>query len=146
MGLSVGLGTDGFAGSNDTADLLLEMNIAAKLQKVAIMDPRALPAEQMVEMATMGGARVLGLEKQIGSLEIGKRADLIALSLAHPNTVPVYNVYSVIAYASKAPDVEDVFVNGRPIVRDRHMLTLNQKEIIAHARQWQMRISKSLAQ
>jgi 5-methylthioadenosine/S-adenosylhomocysteine deaminase len=94
----------------------------------------------------MGGARVLGLEKQIGSLEIGKRADLIALSLAHPNTAPVYNVYSVIAYASKAPDVEDVFVNGRPIVRDRHMLTLNQNEIIARARQWQMRISKSLAQ
>jgi 5-methylthioadenosine/S-adenosylhomocysteine deaminase len=146
MGLSVGLGTDGFAGSNDTADLLLEMNIAAKLQKVATMDPRVLPAEQMLEMATMGGARVLGLEKQIGSLEIGKRADLIALSLAHPNTAPVYNVYSVIAYASKAPDVEDVFVNGRPIVRDRHMLTLNQNEIIARARQWQMRISKSLAQ
>jgi 5-methylthioadenosine/S-adenosylhomocysteine deaminase len=146
MGLTVGLGTDGFAGSNDTADLLLEMNIAAKLQKVATMDPQVLPAEQVIEMATMGGARVLGLDKQIGSLEPGKRADLITLTLAQPNTVPLYNVYSAIAYESKAPDVEDVFVNGRPIVRDRHMLTLDRDEIYAHARQWQKRILKSLPQ
>ena len=146
MGLAVGLGTDGFAGSNDTADLLLEMNIAAKLQKVATMNPQVLPAEQVIEMATMGGARVLGLDKEIGSLEAGKRADLITLSLAQPNTVPMYSVYSVVAYASKAPDVEDVFVDGRPIVRDRRMLTLDRAEILTHAREWKTRILKSLGQ
>lgn len=146
MGLAVGLGTDGFAGSNDTADLLLEMNIAAKLQKVATMNPQVLAAEQVIEMATMGGARVLGLDKEIGSLEPGKRADLVTLSLAQPNTVPAYNVYSLVAYASKAPDVQNVFVNGRPIVRDRRMLTLDQSEIFAHARDWKSRILKSLGQ
>ena len=146
QGLNVGLGSDGFAGSNDTADLILEMNIAAKLQKVARMDPEVLPAEQVVEMATIRGARVLGLEKQIGSLEAGKRADLVTISLAHSNAIPMYNVYSHVAYASKAADVQDVFVNGRLIVNNRRMLTLNQQEIYAHVRDWRLRILKSLAQ
>jgi 5-methylthioadenosine/S-adenosylhomocysteine deaminase len=142
----VGLGNDGFAGSNDTADLMLEMNIAAKLQKVARMDPEVLPAEQMVDMATIGGAKVLGLDKEIGSLEAGKRADLITISLAHPNAIPMYNAYSQVAYASKAADVQDVFVNGRQIVSDRRMLTLNRQEIYAHVRDWRRRIQESLAQ
>src|SRR6185312_15161827 len=144
--LDVGLGNDGFAGSNDTADLILEMNIAAKLQKVARMDPEVLPAEQVVEMATIRGARVLGLEKKIGSLEPGKRADLITISLAHPNAIPIYNIYAQVAYASKAADVRDVFVNGRLIVSNRRMLTLNQQEIYAHIRAWQSRIQAPLAQ
>ncbi len=80
LGINVGLGDDGFAGSNDSADLLREMDIAAKLQKVTLMDPTVIPAEQAFEMATMGGARVLGMEKEIGSLEKGKRADLFSLS------------------------------------------------------------------
>ena len=80
-GLSVGLGNDGFAGSNDSADLFREMDLAAKLQKITRMDPTVLPAEQVFEMATMGGARVLGLQRQIGSLEAGKRADLITVTL-----------------------------------------------------------------
>src|SRR5690348_13077881 len=101
-GLNVGLGNDGFAGSNDTADLIGEMNLASKLQKVTVMDPRVLPAEQVLEMATVGGARVLGLDKDIGSIEEGKRADFITLSLRRPNAVPLYNVYSQIVYASKA--------------------------------------------
>ena len=145
-GLNVGLGNDGFAGGNDTADLMLEMNIAAKLQKVARMDPEVLPAEQVVEMATIRGARVLGLDKEIGSLEAGKRADLITLSLTAPNAIPIYNVYSQVAYASKAADVQDVFVNGRLIVSNRRMLTLNQQEIYAHIRAWQSRIEATLAQ
>jgi 5-methylthioadenosine/S-adenosylhomocysteine deaminase len=146
QGLNVGLGNDGFAGSNDTADLILEMNIAAKLQKVARMDPEVLPAEQVVEMATIRGARVLGLEKKIGSLEPGKRADLITISLAHPNAIPIYNIYAQVAYASKAADVRDVFVNGRLIVDNRHVLTLDQREIYAHVHDWQRRIQESLAQ
>ncbi|MBV9613744.1 MAG: amidohydrolase, partial [Acidobacteriaceae bacterium] len=94
QGIKVGLGTDGFAGSNDTADLILEMDLAAKLQKVTAMDPTVLPAEQVVEMATIGGARVLGMEREIGSLEAGKRADLIGISLNTANAVPLYNLYS----------------------------------------------------
>jgi 5-methylthioadenosine/S-adenosylhomocysteine deaminase len=120
------------------------MDIAAKLQKVALMDPTVLPAEQALDMATAGGARVLGLEKEIGSLEEGKRADLITITLAHPNAVPLYNVYSQIAYASKAADVEDVFINGRQIVNARHVLTLNEQEIYAKAEQYRRQIVASL--
>jgi len=145
LGIHVGLGTDGFAGSNDTADLILEMNIASKLQKVTQMDPHAVPAEQAFAMATIGGAQVLGMEKKIGSLESGKRADLITISLAHPNAVPLYNVYSQLAYAAKAADVDDVFINGRMIVNRRHVLTLNQAIIYEKAEGYRRRISASLA-
>lgn len=144
MGINVGLGTDGFAGSNDTADLLLEMNIAAKLQKVTQMDPRVIPAEQAFEMATIGGARVLGMEKEIGSLETGKRADLITVSLAHPNAVPLYNVYSQLAYATKATDVDDGFINGRQIVSERRVLTLDREEIYRKAEEYRRQILASL--
>jgi 5-methylthioadenosine/S-adenosylhomocysteine deaminase len=144
IGLNVGLGNDGFAGSNDTADLILEMNLAAELQKVTAMDPRVLPAEQVLEMATLGGARVLGLDKEIGSIEEGKRADLITLSLAKPNAVPLYNLYSQMVYASKAADIEDVFINGRQIVSARHVLTLNQEEIYRKAKEYRQRIASGL--
>lgn len=144
LGINVGLGDDGFAGSNDSADLIREMDIAAKLQKVILMDPTALPAEQALDMATAGGARVLGLEKEIGSLEEGKRADLITISLAHPDAIPLYNLYSQIAYASKAEDVEDVFINGRQIVSARHVLTLNQQEIYKKAEEYKQQILASL--
>jgi 5-methylthioadenosine/S-adenosylhomocysteine deaminase len=120
------------------------MNLAAKLQKVTTMDPTVLPAEQVFAMATIGGARVLGLDKEIGSLEEGKRADLITISVAHPNAVPLYNVYSQIAYASKAGDVEDVFINGKQIVSGHHVLTLDTKEIYAKAEQFKQQIIVSL--
>lgn len=146
LGIAVGLGTDGFAGSNDTADLLLEMNLAAKLQKVTTMDPTVLPAEQALQMATIGGARVLGLETQIGSIEEGKRADLITVSLAHPNAIPLYNVYSFLVYAAKAGDVDDVFINGRQIVSSRKPLTLNPQQIRNKAEQYRLQIVQSLKQ
>lgn len=145
LGIPVGLGTDGFAGSNDSADLLLEMDMAAKLQKVTTMDPTVLPAEQAVELATMGGARVLGLEKEIGSLEEGKRADLITVSVAQPNATPLYNVYSYVVYAAKAGDVQDVYINGRQVVDGRRVLTLNQQEILRKAELYQRQILSSLS-
>ncbi|MDQ2950112.1 MAG: amidohydrolase, partial [Acidobacteriota bacterium] len=126
LGVPVGLGTDGPAGSNNDFDMLEEMNLAADLQKVATMNPQALPALKAIEMATIDGARVAGLEKQIGSLEPGKRADLITIRLDRPHAVPMYNVYSQIVYALKGSDVQDVVVNGRPIVRDGRSLTLNE--------------------
>ncbi len=144
LGIHVGLGNDGFAGSNDSADLLREMDLAAKLQKVTLLDPTALPAEQAFEVATMGGARVLGMDNQIGSLEKGKRADLFSLSLKHSVAVPLYNIYSVLAYTARASDVEDVFINGRPIVRARHVLTLDQEQIFAKADFYKQQILASL--
>jgi 5-methylthioadenosine/S-adenosylhomocysteine deaminase len=144
IGVNVALGNDGFAGSNDTADLILEMNLAAKLQKVTAMDPRVLPAERVFEMATLGGARVVGLDREIGSIEEGKRADLITISLLKPNAVPLYNVYSQIVYASKAADVEDVFINGRQIVSARHALTLNQEEIYRKVGEYRQRLANGL--
>lgn len=144
LGISIGFGNDGFAGSNDGADLIREMDLGAKLQKIARMDPTVLPAEQALEMGTIGGARVLHMEKEIGSLEAGKRADLIAISLTHPNTWPVYNVYSTIVYAAKAADVEDVFINGRQIVRDRQVLTLNRDDIHRKAGEYREKILASL--
>jgi 5-methylthioadenosine/S-adenosylhomocysteine deaminase len=145
LGIHVGFGTDGFAGSNDTADILQEMDIGAKLQKVIRRDPTVLPAEQALEMATLGGARVLGLDREIGSLEEGKRADLITISVAGANAVPMYNVYSQVAYATKAGNVRDVFINGRPIVRDRHPLTLNPEEIYDHAQKYKAKILASIS-
>lgn len=144
MGMNVGLGTDGFAGSNDTADLILEMNIASKLQKVTQMDPRLLPAEQVFAMATIDGALVLGMDHEIGSLETGKRADLITISLRYPNAVPLYNVYSQLAYATKAAQVDDVFINGRQIVHERQPLTLHADEIYRKADEYKQQIVKSM--
>jgi 5-methylthioadenosine/S-adenosylhomocysteine deaminase len=144
-GVNVGLGTDGFAGSNDSADLFREMDLAAKLQKITRMDPTVLPAEQVFEMATIGGARVLGLERQIGSLEQGKRADVIAVSLNNANAIPMAgNVYAQMAYAGKASDVEDVFINGKQVVSGRKVMTVNVQDVYRRAQDYRHRISASL--
>jgi len=121
-----------------------EMNLAANLQKVTTGDPTTLPAEQAIAMATIIGARVAGLDKEIGSLEPGKRADLITLRLDRPHAVPLYNVYSQIVYALKGSDVEDVMVNGKPIVRAGRSLTLDQTVIIAKAKEYGVKIAASL--
>lgn len=146
VGIPVGLGTDGPAGSNNDFDLMEEMNLAADLQKVTAGDPTVLPAEQAVEMATIMGAKAAGLDKEIGSLETGKRADLITLRLDRPNAVPLYNVYSQIVYALKGSDVEDVAVNGRPIVRDGRSLTLDPAPILANAKEYAAKVAASLQQ
>lgn len=146
LGIPTGLGTDGPAGSNNDFNMLEEMNLAADLQKVATMDPQALPAQQAIEMATIMGARVAGLEKEIGSLEAGKRADFITLRLDRPNAVPLYNVYSQIVYALKGSDVQDVIVNGRPIVRDGRSLTLNEREILVKAVALATKVAASIQQ
>jgi 5-methylthioadenosine/S-adenosylhomocysteine deaminase len=144
LGIPMGLGTDGVAGSNNDVDLMEEMDLAAKLQKVSTGDPRALPAEQVFAMATITGARAIGLEKMIGSIEKGKRADVIAIQLDAPHAVPMYNVYSQLVYALKASDVSDVMVNGRPVVRGRKMLTLDVPAVMAKAAEYQEKVNKSL--
>jgi 5-methylthioadenosine/S-adenosylhomocysteine deaminase len=145
LGIPMGLGTDGVAGSNNDHDLMEEMDLAAKLQKVTTGDPRALPAEQAFAMATIVGARALRLDNMIGSLEKGKRADIITVRLDAPHAVPMYNVYSQLVYALKGSDVADVMVNGRVVVRDRKMLTLDAQAVMAKAVEYQERVKKSLA-
>ena len=143
-GIATGLGTDGPAGSNNDFNLMEEINLASNLQKVTSGDPTALPALEAIEMATNIGARVVGLEKEIGSLESGKRADLITVRIDRPHAVPLYSVYSQIAYALKGSDVQDVTVNGRPIVRDGHSLTLNEGLILSKAKDYKEKVAASL--
>jgi 5-methylthioadenosine/S-adenosylhomocysteine deaminase len=144
LDLAVGLGPDGPAGSNNDFNMFEEMDLAAKLQKVTTGDPRSLPAEAAVEMATIRGARALGMEKEIGSLESGKRADVISIRLDRPNAVPMYNVYSQMVYALKGSDVEDVMVNGKLLVKDAQPLTLDAGQIEGKAREYREQVQKSL--
>ena len=95
-------------------------------------------------MATIGGARALGLDKEIGSLEPGKRADLITVRLDRPHAVPLYDVYSQMVYALKGSDVRDVMVNGRLVVRDAQPLTIDQKQVLAKAREFGRKVAESL--
>jgi len=143
-GVAVGLATDG-AASNNSQDLFEEMDLAPKLQKISHMDPRALPAQQVVEMATIDGARALHLEKQIGSLEAGKKADLIIVDVSAPHATPMYSVYSEIVFALKATDVRTVVIAGRVVMDERKMLTLNEDEILQKAKEYQKKILASLA-
>ena len=143
-GVAVGLGTDGPAGSNNELDLMEEMDLAAKLQKITKMDPQALGAKAVVEMATIEGARALHMEKEIGSLEAGKKADLILIGLDAPNGVPMYDVYAQLAYALKGSDVETVIIGGRVVMRDKKLLTLDEPAVIAKAREFKNKIEASL--
>jgi 5-methylthioadenosine/S-adenosylhomocysteine deaminase len=143
-GVRVGLGTDGPAGSNNDLDLMEEMDLAAKLQKVTRIDPQALGAKATVEMATIEGAQALHMEKEIGSLEAGKKADLILIGLDAPNAVPMYQVYAQIVYALKASDVETVVIGGRVVMRDRKLLTVKESEVIAKGREYGKKVEASL--
>jgi 5-methylthioadenosine/S-adenosylhomocysteine deaminase len=145
LGIVVGLGPDGPAGSNNDLNMFEEMDLAAKLQKVITLDPQSLPAAAAFEMATMGGARVLGLQRDIGSLEPGKRADMISVRLDQPHAVPLYEPISQLVYALKASDVRDVMVNGKVVVRDRQILTLDLQQVLAKAAEFQAKVRASLA-
>lgn len=142
--VAIGLGTDGAAGSNNDLNLFEEMDLAAKMQKVTAMDPVALTAEQAFEMATIRGARVLGMEKEIGSLEAGKRADMAVVRLDAPHAIPMYNVYSQLVYALKGSDVQHVVVNGRTVVKNRRVLTLNMPQVLAKAAEYQRAVAASI--
>ena len=143
-GVAVGLGTDGPAGSNNDLDLMEEIDLAAKLAKISKMDPLALNAKAVVEMATIDGARALHLDKEIGSLEPGKKADFILIGLDEPNAVPMYDIYAQIAYALKGSDVETVVIGGRVVMRNRKLLTVNEEAAMAKAREYKKTIAASL--
>src|SRR5216683_7487114 len=141
--LPVGLGTDGAASNNDL-NLWEEMDTAAKLHKLISKDPKVVNAAEAFEMATIRGARALHLEKEIGSIEKGKRADLVIVDLDDLNQTPYYNIYSDLVYAAKASDVRTVIIEGRVVMRDRRLLTLNEETIKADARRYRERIIQSL--
>jgi 5-methylthioadenosine/S-adenosylhomocysteine deaminase len=132
-GLCVALGTDGCASNNDL-DLFLEMDTAAKLHKVATLDPTALPAEQVLKMATINGARALGLETITGSLEPGKRADLILIDCRKPHLTPLYNPASHLVYAARGGDVDTVIINGRLVMEKRELRSLDLERVTAEVR------------
>src|SRR5689334_3493463 len=144
LDIAVGLGPDGPAGSNNDFSLFEEMDLAAKLQKVTTLNPQALPAGAALDMATIRGARALGMEKEIGSLETGKRADAILVRIDRPHALPIYDPISQMVYALKADDVRDVMVNGKPVVRDGRILTLNQQLILQKAEEYRAKISASV--
>jgi 5-methylthioadenosine/S-adenosylhomocysteine deaminase len=138
-GVVVGIGTDGPA-SNNNLDLFEEMRSASFMAKLITEDPVALPATTLVRMATIDGARALGLDQEIGSLVPGKLADLIVVDFAKPHLTPVYDHCSHLVFSARASDVRDVMVNGRIVVRDRRCLTIDRQELMANARSLSSRI------
>src|SRR5215510_4221583 len=142
-GVSVSLGADG-APCNNRLDMFTEMRTAALLQKVA-HGSRALPALTALRMATTGGARALGLADQIGSVEVGKRADLQLINLHHLHTTPRPDSISTIVYAAEAGDVETVIIDGQIVMRERRLLTFNEEDVITLAREQARVVWDSLA-
>jgi 5-methylthioadenosine/S-adenosylhomocysteine deaminase len=131
-GITVGLGTDGCASNNDL-DLFAAMDTAAKLHKLTSRDPTVMPAETVIGMATINGARALGLDREIGSLETGKQADLIIVETRVPHLTPIHHPASAIVYAAKGSDVKTVMVGGRILVKNREVLTVDMENVLEHA-------------
>lgn len=143
-GVSVGLGTDGPAGSNNNLDMVEEAASAARLQKITLSDPKALSARDVLEMATLGGAKALGMEDRIGSLEAGKRADVIVIDLQQPKTQPVYAVESAIVYAASGSAVVTTICDGKILMRKGKVLTVDVPAAVAKAKEYRDKVRKSL--
>jgi 5-methylthioadenosine/S-adenosylhomocysteine deaminase len=142
-GVAVGLGTDGAASNNDL-DMFEAMRQAAFLHKLTSNDPRVLPAKTALAMATIDGARALGLQQQIGSLEAGKRADLIVVSTTSARQTPMYDPLSHLVYAAKGSDVTTMIVNGRMLMRDRKVLTLDESSVISEANAFAAKVREAV--
>lgn len=138
-GINLGIGTDGAASNNDL-DMLEEMRSAALLAKAVSNNPQSLPAHQALEMATLGGARALGLADVTGSLEIGKWADITAINLSHPSCQPVYDAISQVVYTASRQQVSDVWVAGEQLVEDSELTTIDVDDCLRRAHNWQQKI------
>ena len=134
-GVALGLGTDGAASNNDL-DMFEAMRMASLLQKLQTSDPRAVSAPTAIDLATIGGARAMGMERQIGSLETGKHADLIVVGMSAARQTPMYDPVSHLVYVTRGDDVQTTIVNGRVLMRNRKMLTLDEGAILRDAREW----------
>jgi len=142
-GIVVGLGTDGCA-SNNNLDMFDEMATAARLAKVERLDPTVLPAKTVTGMATRDGARVLGMGNIVGSLKRGMRADIIMIDLSRPHLTPIYDEYSHVVYAAGGSDVRTVMIDGRIVMEDRQLLTIDENEVMAKVREIAEKVKKSL--
>jgi 5-methylthioadenosine/S-adenosylhomocysteine deaminase len=142
-GVNICFGTDGVA-SNNNQDLLSELDFTAKLHKALNHDPTFLPAEQMLMLATMGAAKALYRDKELGSLEIGKQADLVILDCNSVEAQPVFNPYSQVIYALGGRSVRDVIINGTFVLRNKQLTRLDEAELVARAKAYQTRINKEL--
>ncbi len=132
-GIKVGLGTDGCASNNDL-DMFREMDTAAKIHKVTSLDPTVMSAQTVLKMATTGGARVLGLDKFIGSIETGKKADIILVDINQPHLTPLYNCYSQLVYAARGADVKTSIINGKIVMKDRQLFTIDLSAAMENVR------------
>ena len=133
--VAVGLGTDGAASNNDL-DMFEAMRVASLLHKLQTGDPRVLSAREALEMATIRGARARGMERRIGSLETGKHADLIAVSVSGARQTPLYDPISHLVYVARGDDVVTSIVHGKPLMRNRKVVTLNEAGVLSDARAW----------
>ncbi|HYC91949.1 MAG TPA: amidohydrolase [Thermoanaerobaculia bacterium] len=143
-GMEVGLGTDGPAGSNNNLDMVEEMASAARLQKVMRNDPKAISAREVLRLATIGGAQVLGLADKIGTLERGKRADIVLVDLQTVKSQPVYSVESAIVYAASGNSVVTTIVDGKILMRRGEVLTVDEAATMRKAREYRDKILESL--
>jgi 5-methylthioadenosine/S-adenosylhomocysteine deaminase len=139
--IPIGLGTDGCA-SNNNLDMFHEMDMAAKIHKAKIFDPTTMDAGTVVEMATIGSARAIGLDEHIGSLEVGKQADVIIVDRTRPHQTPMYHPASHIVYTTKSADVRDVVVAGRILVRNRAVLSLDVELVMSKVNEITKHIKK----
>lgn len=140
-GLTLGLGTDGAASNNDL-DLFAEADTAGKLQKVHHKDPEILNANQLIDMLTINSARALGLGDRIGSVEVGKQADLITVDLNQLHLRPLYNLHSQLAYSVTGQDVRDVWIGGREVMRERELKTIDEAQLLEEINQANHRINR----
>ena len=145
VGVAVGLGTDGAASNNDL-DMFEAMRVAALLHKLETVDPTALSARTVLEMATIRGARALGLDARIGSLEPKKRADLITVAASGARQTPMYDPLSHLVYVIHGDDVRNTIVNGRVLMRNKKVLTVDESAVIAEARSWAEKVRAAVKQ
>ena len=142
-GVSLGIGTDGAASNNDL-DMFEAMRVASLLEKHTTGDPTTMPAQVTLDLATLGGARALGMEALIGSLEKGKRADLITVSVASARQRPLYDPVSHLVYVTRGDDVRTTIVNGKVLMKERQLRTLVRTVVIADANALAVRVKEAV--
>jgi 5-methylthioadenosine/S-adenosylhomocysteine deaminase len=143
-GVALGLGTDGAASNNDL-DMFEAMRQASFLAKHANHDPTAVPAQTALDLATVGGARALGMDALLGSIEVGKRADLITVSLGAPRQTPLYDVVSHLVYTTRGDDVQTTIVNGTILMKDRQLRTLDRAAVLADANRFAEKVRAAVS-
>jgi len=141
LGVAVGIGTDGPA-SNNNLDMFQSMKVAALLQKQYYKDPTVLPAQTVLKMATIDGAKALGLEKTVGSLEVGKKADVILIDFKKPHLTPIHDFYANIVYSASGSDVDTVIVDGKLLMENRDVKTLDEEEVMLKAQKTAINLPK----